>query len=125
MSTSTLKFPVATKVSFEAQCLKVALSNGECLVVPLVMYPRLNFGTQAERKNFVVVGGGTGIHWPDLDEDISIAGLLAGRGSIESPASILRWLESRKGRSAHASKQSIRRIRLTKAPAGAGVRRTG
>jgi len=64
--------------------------------VPLAWYPRLSHGSEAERTNWRLVGQGEGIHWPDLDEDISIESLLAGRASGESQSSLEQWLRSRK-----------------------------
>jgi hypothetical protein len=71
------------------------LSDGRALSVPLVWFPRLVHATEAERANWRLIGRGQGIHWPDLDEDISVEGLLAGRPSGESHASFKRWLEAR------------------------------
>lgn len=76
--------------------LVVELVDGRTITVPLTWYPRLAHGTPAERANWRLIGEGEGIHWPDVDEDISIEGLLAGRRSGETQASLRRWLESRK-----------------------------
>jgi hypothetical protein len=76
--------------------LSVALSDGRVVSVPLSWYPRLAHATPAERTNWRLIGRGEGIHWPDLDEDISIAGLLAGKCSGESRRSLERWLERRR-----------------------------
>ncbi len=75
--------------------LSVDLADGRTLVVPLVWYPRLLHGSQEERARWRLIGSGLGIHWPELDEDISVEGLLAGRRSGESQASLRRWLETR------------------------------
>lgn len=74
--------------------LVVTLADGRTLSVPLAWYPRLQHGTREERSNWRLIGRGDGIHWPDLDEDISIAGLLAGHPSGESQASLERWLKN-------------------------------
>jgi len=58
--------------------------DGRTIIAPLVWYPRLWHGTPEERNNFEIIGDGSIIHWPDLDEDLSVAGLLAGRRSGES-----------------------------------------
>jgi hypothetical protein len=58
--------------------LSVSLRDGRVITVPLVWYPRLLNGTAAQRKNWKIVGGGYGIHWPELDEDLSTEGLLRG-----------------------------------------------
>jgi hypothetical protein len=77
--------------------LVVELLDGRVLSVPLAWFPRLAAGDPTERANWRLVGRGEGIHWPDLDEDISVAGLLAGHASAESQASLKRWLSSRAG----------------------------
>jgi hypothetical protein len=80
------------------------LSDGRTITVPLAWFPRLLHGTlldgtRPERTNFRLIGGGSGIHGPDLDEDVhidnSIASLLAGRRSGETQESLGRWLKSR------------------------------
>ncbi len=86
----------AQNVSFTEAALAVELIDGRTITVPLMWYPRLAHGTAAERANWRLIGEGEGLHWPDLDEDISIEGLLAGRGSGETQASLRRWFESRK-----------------------------
>ena len=78
--------------------LAVELADGRSLSVPLVWYPRLLKGTPDERSNWRFIGGGQGIHWLDLDEDISIEGLLSGNRSQESQKSLARWLENRNRR---------------------------
>jgi len=65
-------------VSIDADQLSVALFDGRTISVPLAWYPRLADATAAERANYVIAGGGYGIHWPDLDEDLSTEGLLRG-----------------------------------------------
>jgi Protein of unknown function (DUF2442) len=69
----------ADSVCFSEDSLTVQLDDGRSLSVPLAWYPRLLDGTEAERENFELIGEGEGIHWPDLDEDISVEGLLAGK----------------------------------------------
>jgi hypothetical protein len=75
--------------------IAVQLEDGRTLAVPLVWYPRLLHGTKRERGRWRFIGRGVGIHWPALDEDISVQGLLAGRRSGESQESLKRWFESR------------------------------
>src|SRR5829696_5099952 len=87
--------PLATGVSVSDDALVVELSDGRTLAVPLVWYPRLLHGTAEERAGWRLIGGGEGIHWEALDEDLSVEGLLAGRPSGESQRSLKRWLESR------------------------------
>jgi len=86
---------LAQSVSVTEDTLVVELTDGRDLSVPLVWYPRLRHGSPKERNNWRLIGGGDGISWPDLDEDISVAGLLAGRPSGESAASLDRWLKTR------------------------------
>lgn len=84
------------KVAITDDTLSVDLEDGRTVSVPIGWYPRLAHGTDAERSNFEISGAGYGVHWPDLDEDISIEGLLLGRRSSESPSSFERWLKRRK-----------------------------
>jgi hypothetical protein len=86
---------LAQSVTVTDDALAVDLIDGRTVSVPLAWYPRLFHGSVEERRKWQVIGIGKGIHWPDLDEDISVAGLLAGRGSGESQGSLRRWLESR------------------------------
>ena len=86
---------VAAAVSVTDDCLTIELTDGRSLSVPLAWYPRLQHGTPVERSNWRLIGHGEGIHWPDLDEDISISGLLAGRPSGESSKSLEQWLKTR------------------------------
>ena len=86
----------AVNVSTSDDALVVELVDGRTISVPLAWYPRLAHGTREELSQWRLIGKGEGIHWPDLDEDISIEGLLAGRRSGETPASIQRWLNTRK-----------------------------
>jgi len=85
----------ASGVSISEDMLTVDLVDGRSLSIPLIWYPRLWHGTPQERQNWEWIGDGAGIHWPDLDEDISIEGLLLGRRSGESQRSLQRWLENR------------------------------
>ena len=86
----------AQLVQVSDDALAVDLVDGRTIIVPLGWYPRLWNATSAERNHFEVFGDGTYIHWPDLDEDLTVAGLLAGRHSGESPKSLKKWLEDRK-----------------------------
>jgi hypothetical protein len=98
MSSSASEISAATAhaVAVLDDELKVELNDGRTLLVPLVWYPRLLHGTSEERSHWRMVGAGRGIHWPDLDEDISVEGLLLGRRSGESQTSLKRWLEGRR-----------------------------
>lgn len=97
MSSSADSFyePIATSVSVTPDKLVVELDDGRELSVPISWYPRLENGTENERNNFELLASGHGIRWPDLDEDISISGLIAGKPSNESSESLARWLTSR------------------------------
>lgn len=92
----TLNLPRVINVSITEDTLSVDLEDGRTVSVPIGWYPRLVHGTSAERANVQVSGAGFGIHWPDLDEDIGVEGILLGKQSNESPASFERWLASRK-----------------------------
>jgi hypothetical protein len=85
----------AQSVAFSDDSMTVHLDDGRSLSIPLAWYPRLLHGTKAERAKYELIGDGEGIHWPDLDEDLSVEGLLAGRRSAESDASLSRWLQKR------------------------------
>ena len=85
----------AESVRFSDDSIIVHLDDGRTISAPLAWYPRLLHGTKAERERFELIGDGEGIHWPNLNEDISIEGLLAGRRSAESDASLSRWLATR------------------------------
>ncbi len=82
-------------VKITADTLTVELEDGRTISIPLAWYPRLRYGTSEERLNWRLVGGGEGIHWPALDEDISVEDLLLGRRSAESQASLKQWREQR------------------------------
>jgi len=99
---STLKTDVrvasARDVVVAEDILTVQLSDGRTISVPLAWYPRLLHGTPEERNNWCLIGQGEGIHWPDLDEDISVENMVFGRPSGESQRSFKRWLEDRSAR---------------------------
>ena len=86
---------IAKSVGFSEDSITVRLDDGRSLSVPLTWYPRLLDGSQAEREHYELIGDGEGIHWPPLDEDISVEGLLAGRRSAESAASLAKWRQKR------------------------------
>ena len=97
MNTSQTELRVmrAEGVEVTEDSLVVDLIDGRTVSVPIAWYPRLAHGTKTERANWRLIGRGEGIHWPDLDEDISTEGLLAGRPSGESQSSLHKWLKSR------------------------------
>jgi hypothetical protein len=97
MSTSAEQFnrPTATAVEVSEDTLAVELQDGRTLIVPLSWYPRLEHATKGEREQWRLIGGGAGIHWDAIDEDVSVEALLAGRPSSESQSSLKRWLQAR------------------------------
>jgi hypothetical protein len=97
MSTLTIETQEARaqNVIVTDDTLTVDLTDGRTISVPLAWYPRLLYGKPDERRNWRLIGRGEGIHWPDLDEDISIDGIQLGRPSSESQRSFKRWLEER------------------------------
>ena len=101
MSTLLTEIQVAKaqQVTVTDDSLTVELTDGRTLAAPLAWYPRLVHGTPQERNNWRLIGDGKGIHWPDLDEDMSVEGLLLGRPSSESQRSFQRWLDEHSQRS--------------------------
>lgn len=85
----------AQNVNVTDDALIVDLSDGRTVSVPLAWFPRLLHGTPKERKNWRLIGEGEGIHWPDLDEDISVENIIFGKPSGESQKSFKKWLEAR------------------------------
>jgi len=92
----TLALPRVVNVTITEDTLSVDLEDGRTVSVPIGWFPRLAHGTPAERANVQIGGAGFGLHWPDLDEDIGVEGLLLGKRSMESPASFEQWLQKRK-----------------------------
>jgi hypothetical protein len=99
MSSSAVKpsDTLATGVTVSEDTLAVELDDGRTIAAPLAWFPRLLHGTADERRSWRLIAGGRGIHWPALDEDISVANLLLGQPSGESQASFKRWLALRSG----------------------------
>ena len=97
--TSSLVISRVIKVHITEDTLSVDLEDGRSLSIPIGWYPRLAYGTMAERQDFQISGAGYGIHWPELDEDIGIEGLLLGLKSSESHQSLAKWLQLRKSKS--------------------------
>jgi hypothetical protein len=84
---------MAVRVTEDA--LIVDLFDGRTVSAPLAWYPRLLQGSPDERANHRIIGEGEGVHWPDLDEDVSVENILAGKASGEGAKSFGRWLEAR------------------------------
>lgn len=97
MATSSLttETVLAQDVRVTDRALTVELCDGRSVSVPLEWYPRLAEGRPSERRRWELIGPGIGIHWPDLDEDISVEGLLLGLRSGESASSLRRWKAAR------------------------------
>jgi len=95
--TLEMEVPNAQDVRVTSDTLTVELRDGRSVAVPLEWFPRLIHANEKERNNWRIIGGGDGVHWEDVDEDISIEGLIAGRASGESQASLKKWLTSRLG----------------------------
>ena len=93
------------KVEVTDDTLSIDLEDGRSVSVPIGWYPRLANGTPAERANLQISGAGYGIHWPDLDEDIGVEGLLLGKHSSESRSSFERWLQRRREKLPHDAAQ--------------------
>jgi hypothetical protein len=101
-STVESRAALASQVQVNDDTLAVELGDGRTIAVPLAWYPRLAHASAEERNSWRLIAGGRGIHWPAIDEDISVANLLAGQPSAESQASFKKWLvgrnKSRRGR---------------------------
>jgi hypothetical protein len=93
-----IRIPEAINVSLTDDTLSIDLSDGRSISVPIAWFPRLYHSTEQERNNWRLIGKGHGIHWEDIDEDISIEGLLAGKPSGESQESFMNWLAKRSER---------------------------
>lgn len=97
MNTLAIEFRMASaqSVNVTDDALIVDLSDGRTVSVPLAWFPRLLHGTKEERNKWRLIGTGEGIHWPDLDEDISVENLILGKPSGESQKSFKKWLKTR------------------------------
>ena len=95
--TTELREVTVENVTVTKDTLELELADGRTVTAPLAWYPRLLHGMARERSNWRLIGGGEGVHWPDLDEDISVENVLLGHPSGESQRSFKQWLETRKG----------------------------
>ncbi|MFP4378373.1 MAG: DUF2442 domain-containing protein, partial [Spirochaetales bacterium] len=86
----------ASSITVSQEYLTASLDDGRMISIPISWYPRLFHATEQERRNFRLIGSGSGIHWVDLDEDISIESIIAGRRSAETQASLERWMRERR-----------------------------
>jgi len=96
ISAVEIEAPYAEGITITDDTLSVDLSDGRTISVPLTWFPRLLYASTEERKNWRLIGKGQGIHWEDIDEDISVEGLLAGKPSGESQDSFKKWLALKK-----------------------------
>ena len=94
----------AQHVKVTADTLAVDLTDGRTISVPLAWFPRLLHGSVSERNNWRLIAHGKGIHWIDLDEDISVEGLLIGQQSRESHSSLEKWLQPRRAKASSRQK---------------------
>lgn len=93
MNFSTVNIPLAVSVQISDDSLHVSLSDGRMVSVPILWYPRLSHALPQHLNSWELIGGGHGIHWPELDEDISIENILLGQPSGESAQSFQKWKE--------------------------------
>lgn len=98
ISMTEISLAKAQSIVVTDDTLMVDFTDGRSISAPLVWYPRLLHGLSEERNNWQLIGDGEGIHWPDLDEDLSVEGILLGRPSGESQRSFQKWLDERKER---------------------------
>lgn len=84
MNTSTLE-PLAKKLRFDSDNMWIDFQDGRVLGIPLAYFPRLSNATLKQKKNYIISSGGRGLHWEDLNEDISVSGLLMGKWDMTKP----------------------------------------
>jgi len=95
ISVVEIEIPYALNIHTTEDTLTVDLSDGRTISVPLGWYPRLKYASPEERTHWRLIGKGQGIHWEDMDEDINVEGLLAGKPSAESQTSLKKWFRGR------------------------------
>ena len=93
-----IEIPKVENVIVTDETLSIELSDGRAISVPLAWYPRLLNANLKEKTNWRLIGNGEGIHWEDIDEDISVKALLLGKASGESQQSLKKWLKKRKNK---------------------------
>jgi hypothetical protein len=101
-----LDVPSVADVRVGPRRLSFHLTDGRTVTVPTDWFPRLAHGSPRERKNWEIVGAGFGVHWPELDEDISVENLILGQRSVENERSLRSWLESRAARRGSANSKT-------------------
>ena len=109
ISAIAIEIPKAEDVKVSKDTLTVNLSDGRTIAVPIAWFPRLVHATQEEKKHWKLIGRGHGIHWQDIDEDISVEGLLSGKPSGESQQSFKQWLDQRQSRPTCSTERRVRR----------------
>lgn len=114
--------PQAVGVAFSESNFTVFLRDGRYVAVPIEWYPRLAVATSEQRRNFRLIGGGTGIHWPEVDEDVRVGALLEGRPSMESQAHLNRWYYSHQRRAWEREQEKLNRKHTLGSRIGQGVR---
>ena len=119
ISAIEISIPTAERVTATEDTLSVDLSDGRTIAVPLEWFPRLLHATPKERSKWRLIGRGHGIHWAELDEDISVEGLLGGKPSGESQTSFKKWLVNRGGRPNPSQAAGVKR--QTRTHHGGGV----
>ena len=110
ISAIEIEVPKAQDVKVTGDTLSVDLTDGRTISVPLAWFPRLLHATPEERNNWRLIGKGHGIHWVDIDEDLSIEGLLAGKPSGESQTSFSKWLAKRSARLTTRSRRTRKKV---------------
>jgi len=108
ISTIEIALPTIETVQITGETLTVDLSDGRSISTPIAWYPRLLHSTAKERSHWRFIGKGHGIHWKDIDEDISVDNILAGKSSGESQSSFRKWLATR---SSHPTNRSSGRTK--------------
>ncbi|MBU0693355.1 MAG: DUF2442 domain-containing protein [Candidatus Omnitrophica bacterium] len=95
ISVVEIEVPIVENVTVTEDTLIADLSDGRTISVPLAWFPRLMYASLEERNNWRLIGKGHGVHWEDIDEDISVESLLTGKPSGESQVSLKKWLNQR------------------------------
>ncbi|MBE9112269.1 DUF2442 domain-containing protein [Nodosilinea sp. LEGE 07298] len=98
LTVDLLEIPKIQTIEITDDTLSVDLSDGRTIAVPLAWYPRLLHGSVEERNSWRLIGSGDGIHWNQLDEDVSVKNIILGQSSAESQKSFQRWLNERQAK---------------------------
>ena len=106
-----IELPRAEDVKVTNDSLIIDLTDGRTITVPLEWFPRLLHATPEERRNWRLIGRGRGVHWEEIDEDISVEGLVFGRPSGESQRSFKKWMDQRQSRLIKRSTGRTKKVR--------------